>query len=71
MIAAAFPVQINKDEGNHGRNAQTLCKAGFPDMFSHTWNAFPNMSFIAGYFLVPVLGEHYASLRAASAFWGR
>jgi hypothetical protein len=70
VMLADYPVQINKDEANHGRMAESLLRNGFPNMFGYAWNAFPNLSFLGTYIGVQTLGPGWANLRAASTLWG-
>lgn len=64
------PFVINPDEGRLGRYAEQMWSQGFPDAFDVGWNMFPNLSYMAMYLPVQLLGTSNANLRLSSALIG-
>lgn len=64
------PFTINPDEGRLGRYAEGMWRNGFADAFDVGWNVFPNLSYMAMYLPVQLLGMSNANLRLSSAVIG-
>jgi hypothetical protein len=70
LLLDQFPRFVELDEARHGRYAEEMWGAGFPNLFGLGWNVFPNLSYAVGYVGVQLWGDSMANLRLSYAVVG-